>query len=618
MCQADTSYQGAAGRWVHVIKHKPHVGNNGSTAPITAAEKAKALFPATMNEVHQQMNYSKVLTPHGGFASIFPCETLYCGGKKTRDASADVVAKTVSAVADTTRAISAGTNLTTCKRFLGNAYSYKYYDTNFWISLDTGASIAMGCPNKYVVCNDCAHTIQQSPCTSPDADPKDVTVACTCGAPIHLLGLEVLMAQKGLLFDSIVLKVNSPTSLQHNVSRSKGNSAPPDFAFAIANLPPTDNAEMEVETFLELRLPDVSCEARHNRDKKIVTLNFDTAADAIQCRDFLSGLSAVNLDLFSDIFMQGQPGALEILGVTGAKRALSLPSPTKPASDTALTPHCDDEALLKKAKFEFDHDGISNIGSSSTAGLVHVKTEPTARLPPPPAPPATTVDNPVVICDLLFALDTVVVVPGRPSRPLSPRRLPLSLKVHPDLEKIAPEAFKQMRVLHLKHLDALIEHEVMWSFSCASKYFPPWFLTMYIMETKPKTLLLGTPREAKPLGVLPTHLHDVCWAKSSYNSKQLCREAWDYVIGKGIKLKEKYSDVAPELWPKHTVVDPSTNIPIRGPNRQLPWIVTRPLPFIEGIYDASVRHPDLPSSSFILSIPLKLCHRKVAMFPSPR
>jgi len=29
-----------------------------------------------------------------------------------------------------------------------------------------------------------------------------------------------------------------------------------------------------------------------------------------------------------------------------------------------------------------------------------------------------------------------------------------------------------------------------------------------------------------------------------------------------MKLKEKYSDVDPELWPKHTVVDPNTNIPI--------------------------------------------------------
>ena len=77
-----------------------------------------------------------------------------------------------------------------------------------------------------------------------------------------------------------------------------------------------------------------------------MTLNFDTAADAIQGRDVLSGLSAVNLDLFSDICMQGQPGALELLDVTGAKRALFLPSPTKPASETALTPHYEDEVLL--------------------------------------------------------------------------------------------------------------------------------------------------------------------------------------------------------------------------------------------------------------------------------
>jgi len=270
MRQADTSYQGEAGRWVQVIKHKPHVGNNWSTAPITAAEKARALFPATVNEVHQQMNYSKVPTPHGGFASIFPCETLYCRGKKTRDASADVGTKTVSAAVDATRLTSVDTNLTTCNRVLSNAYSYKYYNTNFWTSVDTRASIATGCPNKCIVCNDCAQTIQQSPCTSSaDADPKDVTVDCACGASIHMLGLEGTMTQKGLPFDSIVLKVNSPTSIQRNVSRSKGSSAPPDVAFAIANFPHTDNAEMEVETFLEMRLPNVTCEARYNRDKKL-------------------------------------------------------------------------------------------------------------------------------------------------------------------------------------------------------------------------------------------------------------------------------------------------------------------------------------------------------------
>jgi len=67
-----------------------------------------------------------------------------------------------------------------------------------------------------------------------------------------------------------------------------------------------------------------------------------------------------------------------------------------------------------------------------------------------------------------------------------------------------------------------------------------------------------------------------------------------------MKLKEKYSDVDPELWPKYTVVDPTTNIPIRGPNNQLPWIVTVSLSFIEGIYDVSVRQLHLPSSSLIL------------------
>jgi len=143
MCQADTSYQGAAGRWVQVIKHKPHVGNNWSAAPITTAEKTKALFPATVNEVHQQMNYSKVQTPHGGNATIHHCKTLYCGGKKTRDASSDVGAKTVSVDGDTTRDISVGTNLTNCKRFLGNAYSYKCYNTKFLTSLE--------CPNKCIV-----------------------------------------------------------------------------------------------------------------------------------------------------------------------------------------------------------------------------------------------------------------------------------------------------------------------------------------------------------------------------------------------------------------------------------------------------------------------------------
>jgi len=61
------------------------------------------------------------------------------------------------------------------------------------------------------------------------------------------------MTQKGLSFTSIILKVNSPSSIHHSVSRSKGSPVPPEVAFAIPNFPYTDNVEMEVETFLENR-----------------------------------------------------------------------------------------------------------------------------------------------------------------------------------------------------------------------------------------------------------------------------------------------------------------------------------------------------------------------------
>ena len=82
--------------------------------------------------------------------------------KKTRHVVADDGTKTIAVAADATRAAAVDTNLITCERFIGNAFSYEYYNTKFWTSLDTRASIATGCPNKYIVCNDCSHTIQQS------------------------------------------------------------------------------------------------------------------------------------------------------------------------------------------------------------------------------------------------------------------------------------------------------------------------------------------------------------------------------------------------------------------------------------------------------------------------
>jgi len=262
-------------------------------------------------------------------------------------------------------------------------------------------------------------------------------------------------------------------------------------------------------------------------------------------RDFFSTLSAVNLDLFSDICMEGQPGALELLDVTGAKRALTL-SPTAPTLDPVMTPHYEDGATVKRDKFESDREGTPRMGSSSTAVSVHVKLENITRPTPPPPPPATTVNNPVAICDLFSVLDTDVLVPDIPSLSHFPPRLSLTLKVHPDIEKTAPDAYKEMRILHLKHLDSPIQHEVLWSFTFGSKYYPPWFLTQYIRETKPNSLFLGAPRE-KLSGNLPTHLHDVCWTKRTSNSKQLCGDAWDYVMDKGMKLKDKFRNVGAEV-----------------------------------------------------------------------
>ena len=89
-------------------------------------------------------------------------------------------------------------------------------------------------------------------------------------------------------------------------------------------------------------------------------------------------------------------------------------------------------------------------------------------------------------------------------------------------------------------------------------------------------------------------------------------------MDKGMKLKDKFRNAGPELCPKHTVVDPLTNTPIRGPNGQLPWIVTLPLPFIEGIYDVSARHLHLSSPSLILSTPIKWYHNKMRLTLSPR
>jgi len=73
--------------------------------------------------------------------------------------------------------------------------------------------------------------------------------------------------------------------------------------------------------------------------------------------------------------------------------------------------------------------------------------------------------------------------------------LPLSLKVHPDIEKVAPEVFKNLSALYMKYIESSdLGHEVLWSFSFVSKNSLAYFLTQYITETDLNTMYVCTPR----------------------------------------------------------------------------------------------------------------------------
>jgi hypothetical protein len=66
-------------------------------------------------------------------------------------------------------------------------------------------------------------------------------------------------------------------------------------------------------------------------------------------------------------------------------------------------------------------------------------------------------------------------------------------------------------------------------------------------------------------------------------------------MAKGLKLKQTFAHLPQDRWPKHTVVDPATNVLIKGPNhgKQLPWIL------IEDTYGILTYHP--ASFSFFIS-----------------
>ena len=112
---------------------------------------------------------------------------------------------------------------------------------------------------------------------------------------------------------------------------------------------------------------------------------------------------------------------------------------------------------------------------------------------------------------------------------------------------------------------------------------------------------MGTLFESHPNGKLSTHLHNICWPKSGYPSRQRCQEAWDYVIGKEGALKKKYSGVVDLQHSIFQVMNPTTNTLLPSPRGVTPWTVRLPMPFIEGMFPP--RNPHSPSILTCTTLP---------------
>ena len=214
----------------------------------------------------------------------------------------------------------------------------------------------------------------------------------------------------------------------------------------------------------------------------------------------------------------------------------------------------------------------------------------TASAPPPPTftpptlallsdalrlgPPGSQSD------DLFDALDLDIAPASTPIEHL----IPNSILSHPDVRNKFSDCYRVLAEKHMAHLNGTPRHMIVWSFSFQAKYAPAHVLFKYILEMKPLTVYVGTPPEARSNSRLPTHLHNICFAKTSHESKERCQFVWDYVTGKGEALKNKYAGVLDHQQPTFTVTNPMTNAPIPSLQGVIPWVVKLPLPFIEGMY----------------------------------
>jgi len=461
-----------------------------------------------------------------------------------------------------------------CTKFIGHSHTYGVICTDVVTSNDKRKSCQSGCQNGCSFCDCCIQVLHASTCTSaPGAEASKITVRCFCGDDVLLVTLEGSMTTKGLQVDYIVLKVASPRSLQRNLSRSKTQRLPGPTAFALVNFPVTDNGEDELVDYLEARLADVLVDASFSSAKKEMVLTFETVDDADAGRLFFNELKLETSKLayakFISICVEGKPWEVEIGDNVATKRTLQMDAfSPKRDYDRLSTPSYPEVAGSDSKKFKTDIVVAGNIeGGNHDALKLNVKMEKSEKIhlvldsslltacasPPSTSTPLTLAlpmpdalrpgppdPQPMDASDDLFdALDLDIAPAGKSIEHF----ILNSILPHPDVCNKLLECYRVLAEKHMAHLNGTPRHMIVWSFAFQAKYAPAHVLFKYILEMKPLTIYVGTPPEAHSNSRLPTHLHNICFAKTSHESKERCWLVWDYVSGKAEALKNKYAGV---------------------------------------------------------------------------
>ena len=209
------------------------------------------------------------------------------------------------------------------------------------------------------------------------------------------------------------------------------------------------------------------------------------------------------------------PSYSEVSGTDSKK--VKIEWPTAVAGDLAGGSH---DALMINAKMEQSEQISLTAGStllSASAPPPSTFTPLTFALPLSdalrPGPPGSQPD------DLFDALDLDIAPAGTPIEHF----IPNSILPHPDVRNKFSECYRMLAEKHMAHLNGTPRHMIVWSFAFQAKYAPAHVLFKYILEMKP----LSSPPEARSNSRLPNH--NICFAKTSHESKERRRLVWDYV-----------------------------------------------------------------------------------------